>query len=100
LPSFPSSGGKSYLTERVLAFVPESAYYALSSMSERALACSEEPLSHRFLVIYEAPGMSGEFQTYLIRSLLSEGRIRYETVIKSHVLDVRAASPSPHVLVR
>jgi hypothetical protein len=34
----PSSGGKSYLTERVLAFVPESAYYALSSMSERALA--------------------------------------------------------------
>jgi hypothetical protein len=67
----------------VLAFVPESAYYALSSMSERALAYSEEPLSHRFLVIYEAPGMSGEFQTYLIRSLLSEGRIRYETVMKT-----------------
>jgi len=79
----PSSGGKSYLTERVLAFVPESAYYALSSMSERALAYSEEPLAHRFLVIYEAPGMGGEFQTYLIRSLLSEGRIRYETVMKT-----------------
>jgi transposase-like protein len=79
----PSSGGKSYLTERVLSFYPESAYYALSSMSERALAYSEEPLSHRFLVIYEAPGMSGEFQTYLIRSLLSEGRIRYETVMKT-----------------
>jgi hypothetical protein len=27
--------------------------------------------------------MSGEFQTYLIRSLLSEGRIRYETVMKT-----------------
>jgi hypothetical protein len=79
----PSSGGKSYLTERVLAFVPESSYYVLSSMSERAMAYSEEPLSHRFLVIYEAPGMSGEFQTYLIRSLLSEGRIRYETVMKT-----------------
>jgi hypothetical protein len=79
----PSSGGKSYLVERVLTFFPESAYYALSAMSERALAYSEEPLSHRFLVIYEAPGMSGEFQTYLIRSLLSEGRIRYETVEKT-----------------
>jgi hypothetical protein len=58
----PSSGGKSYLLERVLSFVPESPYYALSAMSERALAYSEEPLSHRFLVIYEVPGMSGEFR--------------------------------------
>jgi hypothetical protein len=79
----PSSGGKSYLVERVLSFLPESAYYALSAMSERALAYSEEPLSHRFLIIYEAPGMSGEFQTYPIRSLLSEGRIRYETLVKT-----------------
>src|SRR3712207_2890179 len=79
----PSSGSKSYLVERVLSFLPESAYYALSAMSERALAYSEEPLSHRFLIIYEVPGMSGEFQTYLIRSLLSEGRIRYETLVKT-----------------
>jgi len=49
-------------------------------MSEKALAYSEEPLSHRILVIYEAAGMSGEFATYLMRSLLSEGRVRYETV--------------------
>src|SRR3712207_3603391 len=27
--------------------------------------------------------MSGDFQTYLIRSLLSEGRLRYETVEKT-----------------
>jgi MarR family len=90
----PSSGGKSYLTERVLSFVPDSAYYALSSMSERALAYSEEPLSHRFLVIYEAPGMGGEFQTYLIRSLLSEGRIRYETVMKT------SEGVKPHLIER
>jgi hypothetical protein len=49
-------------------------------MSERTLAYSEEPIKHRFLVIYEAAGMSGEFATYLMRSLLSEGRVRYETV--------------------
>src|SRR5918999_4419341 len=62
---------------------PESAYYALTAMSERALAYGDEPLSHRFLVLYEAAGMSGDFATYLIRSLLSEGRLRYETVEKT-----------------
>ena len=79
----PSSGGKSYLTEQVLRFLPDEAYYALTAMSEHALAYSEEPLSHRFLVIYEAAGMKSDFQTYLIRSLLSEGRVRYETVEKT-----------------
>jgi hypothetical protein len=78
----PSSGGKSYLVESVLRFFPESAYYALTAMSDRALAYSEEPLSHRFLVLYEAAGMGGDFATYLMRSLLSEGRLRYETVEK------------------
>jgi len=79
----PSSGGKSHVVERVLSFFPESAYYALTAMSERTLAYSEEPIKHRFLVIYEAAGMSGEFATYLMRSLLSEGRVRYETVEKT-----------------
>jgi hypothetical protein len=79
----PSSGGKSYVVERVLSFVPENSYYALTAMSERTLAYSEEPIKHRFLVIYEAAGMSGEFATYLMRSLLSEGRVRYETVEKT-----------------
>src|SRR5215212_9317977 len=79
----PSSGGKSYLVDRVLSFVPENAYYALTAMSDRTLAYSEEPIRHRFLVVYEAAGMSGEFATYLMRSLLSEGRVRYETVEKT-----------------
>jgi hypothetical protein len=42
-----------------------------------------QPIRHRLLVMYEAAGMSGDFQTYLVRSLLSEGRIRYETVEKT-----------------
>lgn len=79
----PSSGGKSYLTERVLGFFPDSSYYALTAMSERALAYSEEPLKNRILVIYEASGMSGELATYFMRSLLSEGRLRYEVVEKT-----------------
>jgi hypothetical protein len=79
----PSSAGKSFLTECVLAHFPTSAYYALSAMSDRALAYSDEPLRHRVLVIYEAAGMASETATYLIRSLLSEGCVRYETVEKT-----------------
>ncbi len=79
----PSSAGKSYMVESVLDFFPEDSYHSLTAMSERALAYSEVPLSHRFLVLAEEAGMSGDFQTYLIRSLLSEGRLRYETVEKT-----------------
>ncbi len=79
----PSSGGKSYAVERVLALFPQDAFYALSAMSERALAYSDEPLVHRILVIYEAAGMAGDFASYLMRSLLSEGCVRYETVEKT-----------------
>lgn len=80
----PSSAGKSFLAETVLSFFPKDAYYALSAMSERALAYSEEPLKHRFLVVYEAAGLRSEFASYLVRSLLSEGRVRYETVEKTN----------------
>jgi hypothetical protein len=79
----PSSGGKSFLVESVLKLFPQSAFHALTAMSERALAYSSEPLKHRHLVIYEAAGMVGELASYLIRSLLSEGRLRYETVEKT-----------------
>ncbi len=80
----PSSGGKSFTTERTIDFFPPEAVYALSAMSEHALAYSEEPLMHRMLVLYEAAGMTGDFASYLMRTLLSEGRIRYETVVKTN----------------
>jgi hypothetical protein len=79
----PSSGGKSFVVETTLKFFPAAAFYSLTAMSDRALAYSNEPLQHRHLVIYEAAGMASEFATYLIRSLLSEGRLRYETVEKT-----------------
>jgi hypothetical protein len=79
----PSSGGKSYLADSCLKFFPSSAFYALSSMSEHSLAYSDEPLKHRFLVLYEAAGLNSDFASYLLRSLLSEGCIRYETVEKT-----------------
>ena len=79
----PSAGGKSFLVEQVLSLFPPTAYYALSAMSERALAYDTEPLVHRMLVLYEAAGISGDIASYLMRSLLSEGRINYLTVVKS-----------------
>jgi hypothetical protein len=79
----PSSAGKTYNVEKVLKFYPDDAFHFLTAMSERALAYSEEPLAHKFLILAEAAGMNGEFATYLIRSLLSEGRLRYETVEKT-----------------
>ncbi len=79
----PSGGGKSFLLETVLKAFPSSAYYALSSMSERSLAYSEEPLAHRCLILFEVAGLSSDFATYLMRTLLSEGCVRYETVEKT-----------------
>jgi hypothetical protein len=78
----PSSSGKSWTIERVLNFFPAEAYYLLTAMSERALAYGTEPLSHRFLVLFEAAGLESDFASYLVRSLLSEGCVRYETVEK------------------
>jgi hypothetical protein len=77
------SGGKSFTVESVLRFFPKEAFYELTAMSDRALAYSTEPLKHRHLVISEAAGMTSDFATYLIRSLLSERRVRYETVEKT-----------------
>lgn len=79
----PSSAGKSYTTESVLSFFPASAFYTLTAMSERALAYGEEPLKNRMLVMAEAAGTVGDILSYLLRSLLSEGRIRYEFVEKT-----------------
>jgi hypothetical protein len=79
----PSASGKSWAIERVLDFFPEDAYYLLTAMSERALAYGTEPLSHRFLVLFEAAGLESDFASYLVRSLLSEGCVRYETVEKT-----------------
>src|SRR5947208_8598172 len=42
-----------------------------------------EPLKPAAAVTKEAAGMASDFATSLIRSLLSEGRLRYETVEKT-----------------
>jgi hypothetical protein len=94
----PSSAGKSYTTEQVLRFFPEGAYYSLSGMSERFLVYDPEPLAHRMIVISEAAGIVGDFATYLVRTLLSEGRLVYGTVDrddKGNVKGRKIEKPGP-----
>ncbi|MGH2451629.1 MAG: hypothetical protein ACRDGE_10250 [Candidatus Limnocylindria bacterium] len=78
-----SSAGKSYTVDRVLALFSTHSYFLQTAMSERALIYSEEPLAHRVLVLYEAAGLGKELGSYIVRSLLSEGRISYTTVEKT-----------------
>jgi hypothetical protein len=76
----PSSAGKNHVTQHVLSLFPASSAYRLTGMSERALVYGKEPLTHRILAIEEAAGLTGGVGAYLMRSLISEGRLRYETV--------------------
>lgn len=78
-----SSVGKSYLVECALKHFPPEAYFERTGLSEKALVYSQEDFRHRHIVIYEAAGMNSDFGSYLIRSLLSEGRLLYEFVEKT-----------------
>lgn len=78
-----SSAGKSYNVESVLPFLPRSAYFDRSGMSERALVYSDESFEHRILYFAEADAIAGEGQSaYFLRTLISENRLVYETVEK------------------
>jgi|GEM_PF-5699341 len=74
-----SSGGKSFTVGRVIDLFPPEAIIERTGMSPKALAYTDEPLKHRTLVLYEVEGMA-EGAEYLLRSLLSEGKLAYETV--------------------
>lgn len=97
----PSAGGKSFLVGQTLELFPPSAYHSQTAMSDRALAYDTEPLVHRMLVVFEAAGMRSEIGSYLMRSLLSEGRINYTTVDrgKSGLISRRFDRPGPTGLI-
>ncbi len=77
-----SSAGKNHLVASVAKFFPKEAVYALTSTSERALVYSPTDFKHRTLILYEGDGLIAGFMAYVVRSLLSEGRIAYETTVK------------------
>jgi hypothetical protein len=78
-----SAGGKSFTVEQVLKFFPSAAYFVRTGMSEKAIIYSDESYRYRIVVIFEAAGMNSDMMSYLIRTLLSEGRVVYEVVEKT-----------------
>ena len=77
-----SSLGKSYVPNEVLKFFPTEAYYPLTSASENALIYSDESFRHRFIFIGERAGINSSFLDYIIRELISAGRLCYEVTGK------------------
>lgn len=78
-----SSSGKSFLLKTVLKFFPKEAYEEVTGMSEKALVYWAVDLCHRHLVVTEFSGLQNPTGNWLLRNLLSEGRVRYSVVVNT-----------------
>lgn len=74
----PSSSGKSWLLNRTLELFPPEAYELKSGITPKAIAYGRSDLQHRILAIQEASGLQGREGNLLVRTLISEGLIRWE----------------------
>lgn len=73
-----SSSGKSQVRGRVLDFFPPEDVISFTALSEKALLYFEGDFTHMILSMGEAAGAKEqEFQDYLLRELMSEGRLSY-----------------------
>ena len=78
-----SAGGKSEIRNRVLAFFPPESVIAFTSLTEKALIYDERDYRHKILSMAEASATEEQsFQDYLLRELISEGRIRHSVPAK------------------
>lgn len=78
----PSSTGKTHVVHSTLTLEHPSAWYELTGSTEKALIYSSEPLEHRILYIQEPEGIGEGVGAAAIKSLIWEGRLRYDTVVK------------------
>jgi DNA-binding MarR family transcriptional regulator len=74
----PSSSGKSWLLNRTLELFPPEAYELKSGITPKAIAYGRSDLEHRILAIQEASGLQGREGNMLVRTLISEGVVRWE----------------------
>ena len=95
-----SASGKSWVVKKVLRLFPAEAYFARSAMSSKALVYSAESYEHRMIVLYEVTGMrenaDDDMTAYLIRTLLSEGRLDYEVTVK----DPQTGNPTTEHIIK
>jgi hypothetical protein len=75
-----SSAGKSYAIKCAMDFMAQGSTYVLTAMSDKALAYGNETLAHRAIVLFEDDALTSGTIAYMMRSLLSEGKIVYEFV--------------------
>jgi hypothetical protein len=78
----PSSAGKTQVVMGTLALEDPTAFYELTASSEKALIYSEEPLVNRILYIQEPEGLAQGAGFAAMKSLIWEGRLKYDTVVK------------------
>jgi hypothetical protein len=79
----PSSAGKSELRQRVLDFMPPEHVVAFSTLSEKALLYIDGDFCHKILSMGEAAGTEEQsLQDYLLRELISSGKLVYPVVQK------------------
>jgi hypothetical protein len=78
-----SAGGKSEIRKQLLQFFPPESVVAFTSLSEKALIYYDGDFAHKVLSMGEAIATEEQsFQDYLLRELMSAGRIDYPTAQK------------------
>jgi hypothetical protein len=79
----PSGGGKSEIRRQVLEFFPPEEVVSFTTLSDKALLYFQDDFAHKVLSMGEAAATEErELQDYLLRELISEGRLRYPVVQK------------------
>jgi DNA-binding transcriptional ArsR family regulator len=76
-----SSAGKSWLLRMCLKVFPAEFFFEYTSMSDKALIYMDRDYRHKFIIFFEFTGQNDEIN-YLVRTLMSEGRLRYEYTAK------------------
>lgn len=78
-----SAGGKSEIRKRLLDYMPPESVVSFTSLSEKSLIYYEGDFSHKILSLGEAAATEEqEFQDYLLRELMSGGRLEHATTQK------------------
>lgn len=76
-----SAGGKSEIRKQILQFFPPESVVSFTSLSEKALIYHQGDFAHKILSMGEATATDEQsFQDYVLRELMSEGRISHSTV--------------------
>jgi Toprim domain len=79
----PSAGGKSESRKRVVHYFPPEDVIEFTALSEKALLYFKDDFQHKILSMGEARGQDeAKFQDYLLRELMSEGKLEYMVPIK------------------